>query len=123
MLFQPYYESLTAGQIREYLKDHPDHAPVKLRGGDDWSDGHELYTIKPKEFYRLSRDSLSRRLGPVFAEAAAKAQPHMTMEQHKDEYRSRPLSESLRVVFAEAAGIGKPSPTHAYRPTHGGYPA
>ena len=72
MLFQRYGDSLTAGQIREYLKDHPDHAPVKLDGGD-WDDGHELYTIKPKEFYMLSQDSLSRRLGPVFAEVAAQA--------------------------------------------------
>ena len=72
MLFQRYGDSLTVGQIREYLKDYPDHAPVKLDGGDDFTDGHELYTIKPKEFYMLSQDSLSRRLGPVFAEVAAR---------------------------------------------------
>lgn len=60
-----------------------------------------------------SQDSLSRRLGPVFAEVAAKAQPLMTMEQHKAEYRSRPLDERLGVVA---------SPAKAYKPTHGGYP-
>ena len=75
MLFQPYHSTLTAGKIREYLKDYPDHAPVLLDGGDDWSNGHELYATKPKELYMPSQDSLSRRLGPVFAEVAAKAQP------------------------------------------------
>lgn len=58
-----------------------------------------------------SRDSLSRRLGPVLAEVAAKAQPRMTMEQHKAEYRARPLDERLQG-----------SPAKAYKPSHGGYP-
>lgn len=98
MLFQPYHSSLTAGQIREYLKDYPDHAPVVLDGGDDWSDGHELYATKPKELYMPSQDSLSRRLGPVFAEVAAKAQPRMTMEQHKAEYRARPSRSACTVA-------------------------
>lgn len=84
-----------------------------MDGGDDWSNGYELYATKPKELYMPSQDSLSRRLGPVFAEVAAKAQPRMTMEQHKAEYRSRPLDERLGVVA---------SPAKAYKPTHGGYP-
>ena len=58
-----------------------------------------------------SQDSLSRRLGPVFAEVAAKAQPRMTMEQHKAEYRARPIEERLHGSHAKA-----------YKPTHGGYP-
>jgi hypothetical protein len=114
MLFQPYHSSLPAGQIREYLKAYPDHAPVRLDGGDDWSDGHTLYATKPKELYMPSQESLSRRLGPVFAEVAAKAQPRMTMEQHKAEYRARPVEERLR-------GVGA-SPAKEYKPTHGGYP-
>ena len=58
-----------------------------------------------------SQDSLSRRLGPVFAEVAAKAQPRMTMEQHKAEYRARHIEERLQG-----------SPAKAYKPSHGGYP-
>lgn len=54
--------------------------------------------------------SLSRRLGPVFAEIAAQARKP-SMEEHKDEYRSRPLDERLQG-----------SPAKAYKPTHGGYP-
>lgn len=143
MLFQPYHSSLTAGQIREYLKAYPDHAPVRLDGGDDWADGHTLYATKPKELYMPSQDSLSRRLGPVFAEVAAKAQPRMTMEQHKAEYRSRPLGERLNGVFTETANPPEQSSAEralqrvtarllaertngvsakAYKPTHGGYP-
>ena len=108
MLFQPYHSVLTAGRIREYLKDYPDHAPVRLDGGDDWSDGHELYATKPKELYMPSQDSLSRRIGPAFAAAA---------------------------VDAALDGLDKPgypagwgtSPRHAptaanYKPVHGGYP-
>ena len=106
MLFQPYSSRLTAGQIREYLKDHPDHAPVQLDGGDDWSDGHELYTIKPKEFYMLSQDSLSRRLGPVFAEVAANAQQGPKSGQQGVE-NPNPM----------------PAPSEAHKPAHGGYPA
>ena len=61
-----------------------------------------------------------------------------TMEQHKAEYRARPLSERLHRVFAEVAGPSaqarvdmlaastqpafQPSPAKAYKPTHGGYP-
>ena len=69
-----------------------------------------------------------------------------TMEQHKAEYRARPLSERLNGVFAEVAagdkpqpcgGCGaqspaercigclhdfKPSPAKAYKPAHGDYP-
>ena len=109
MLFQPYHESLTAGQIREYLKDHPDHAPVKLGGGDDFTDGHELYTIKPKEFYMLSRDSLSRRLGPVFAEMATQA------------------ANAQQGPKSGQQGVENPSPmpahSKAYKPAHGGSPA
>lgn len=106
------------------------------RDGDDWSDGHELYATKPKELYMPSQDSLSRRLGPVFAEVAAQAQPRVTMEQHKAEYRARPLSERLHRVFAEVAVLRrrvdmlaastqpdfKPCPAKAYKPAHGGYP-
>ena len=124
MLFQPYHESLTAGQIREYLKDYPDHAPVVLDGGDDWSHGHELYATKPKEFYMPSQDSLSRRLGPVFAEVAAKAQPRMTMEQHKAECHARPIEDSLHGAAALALRGGKPglAAALAYKPAHGGCP-
>ena len=109
MLFQRYGDSLTAGQIREYLKDHPDHAPVQLDGGDDYSDGHELYTIKPKEFYMLSRDSLSRRLGPVFAEIAAQAA----------NAQQGPKSGQQGVENPNPM----PAPSKAYKPAHGGYPA
>ena len=105
MLFQRYGGSLTVGQIREYLKDHPDHAPVKLEGGGDWDGGHELYTIKPKEFYMLSQDSLSRRLGPVFAEVAANAQQGPKSGQQGVE-NPNPM----------------PAPSKAYKPAHGGYP-
>lgn len=105
MLFQPYGRTLTVGQIREYLRDYPDHAPVELAGGDDWSDGHELCTIKPKEFYMLSQDSLSRRLGPVFAEVAANAQQGPKSGQQGVE-NPNPM----------------PAPSKAYKPTHGGYP-
>ena len=109
MLFQPYDASLTAGQIREYLKDYPDHAPVKLDGGDDWSHGHELYTIKPKEFYMLPQDSLSRRLGPVFAEIAAQAA----------NAQQGPKSGQQGVENPNPM----PAPSKAYKPAHGGYPA
>ena len=109
MLFQPYHESLTAGQIREYLKDYPDHAPVVLDGGDDWSHGHELYTIKPKEFYMLSQDSLSRRLGPVFAEIAAQAA----------NAQQGPKSGQQGVENPNPM----PAPSKACKPAHGGYPA
>lgn len=67
-----------------------------------------------------------------------------TMEQHKAEYRARPISERLHGVFAEVSagdkpvacgGCGatdptqrcvgclhdfKPSPAKAYKPAHGG---
>ena len=109
MLFQRYGDSLTVGQIREYLKDYPDHAPVVLDGGDDYSDGHELYTIKPKEFYMLSRDSLSRRLGPVFAEMAAQAA----------NAQQGPKSGQQGVENPNPM----PAPSKAYKPAHGGYPA
>lgn len=82
--------------------------------------------------------SLSRRLGPLFAEIAAQASKP-SMEQHKAEYRARPISERLNGVFAEQAALAarggkpglaralemaaaQPSPTKAYKPTHGGYP-
>lgn len=60
-----------------------------------------------------------------------------TMEQHKAEYRARPLSERLHYVFAEQAAVPNPAqaramarpqvatinvPAKAYKPTHGGYP-
>ena len=61
-----------------------------------------------------------------------------TMEQHKAEYRARPLSERLHTVFAEVADVPnpaqvramanpqmadfKPCPAKAYKPAHGGYP-
>ena len=105
MLFQPYHESLTAGQIREYLKDYPDHAPVVL----DWSDGYELYATKPKELYMLSQDSLSRRLGPVFAEIAAQAA----------NAQQGPKSGQQGVENPNPM----PAPSKAYKPAHGGYPA
>ena len=112
MLFQPYNRSLTAGQIREYLKDYPDHAPVQLDGGDDWSEGHELYATKPKELYMPSQDSLSRRLGPVFAEVAALAarggEPGLDR------------AAEMAVANPQIAAIKVPA--KAYKPTHGGYP-
>ena len=108
MLFQPYHTSLTAGQIREYLKDYPDHAKVVLDGGDDYSDGHELYALNPKELYMISKDSLSRRIGPAFAAAAVDA-----------------AMDSLDKP-GYPAGWGtspRPAPTAAsYKPAHGGYP-
>ena len=108
MLFQPYHESLTAGQIREYLKDYPDHAPVQLDGGDDWSDGHTLHATKPKELYMPSQDSLSRRLGPVFAEMAAQAA----------NAQQGPKSAQQGVENPNPM----PAPSKAYKPAHGGYP-
>ena len=105
MLFQPYHSTLTAGKIREYLKDYPDHATVRLYGGDDWTDGHTLYATKPKELYMPSQDSLSRRLGPVFAEVAANAQQGPKSGQQGVE-NPNPM----------------PAPSKAYKPTHGGYP-
>jgi len=60
-----------------------------------------------------------------------------TMEQHKAEYRARPLSERLHGVFTEQAAVPNPAqaramarpqvaainvPAKAYKPTHGGYP-
>ena len=109
MLFQPYHESLTAGQIREYLKAYPDHAPVQLGGGDDWADGHTLYATKPKELYMTSQDSLSRRLGPVFAEAALEAQEGTKMGQEATQ-KAAPMATH------------QPGTSKAYKPAHGGYP-
>lgn len=106
MLFQPYHSSLTAGQIREYLKDYPDHAPVVLDGGDDWSDGHELYATKPKELYMHSQDSLSRRLGPVFAEMAAQAANAQQGPKSGQQGAENPNP--------------MPVPSKAYQPAHGG---
>lgn len=60
-----------------------------------------------------------------------------TMEQHKAEYRARPLTERLNGVFTEAANPPEQSPAEQalervvahlkahskeYKPTHGGYP-
>lgn len=109
MLFQPYGRTLTVGQIREYLQDYPDHAPVQLGGGDDWSDGHEFFAPEPKELYMTSQDSLSRRLGPVFAEMATQAanaqQGPKTGQQGVE--NPNPM----------------PAPSKAHKPAHGGYPA
>ena len=41
-LYHAYHERLTAGQIREYLKDAKDEDEVELSGGDDWSDSYSL---------------------------------------------------------------------------------
>lgn len=71
-----------------------------------------------------TQDSLSRRLGPVFAEVAAKAPPRVTMEQHKADYRARHIEERLHGAAALALRGGKPglAAALAYKPTHGGYP-
>lgn len=61
-----------------------------------------------------------------------------TMEQHKAEYRARPITERLNGVFAEVAdtvpnpaqvrAMANPQvaalkvPSKAYKPAHGGYP-
>lgn len=113
MLFQPYHDSLTAGQIREYLKDYPDHAPVRLEGGDDWADGHILYATKPKELYMPSQDSLSRRLGPVFAEMAEQMAAQAANAQQGPKSGQRVGGKSRPM----------PAPSKAYKPAHGGYPA
>ena len=57
--------------------------------------------------YRMnpSQDSLSRRLGPVFAEVAAKAQQGPKSGQQGVE-NPNPM----------------PAPSKAYKPAHGGYP-
>lgn len=124
MLFQPYGRTLTVGQIREYLQDYPDHAPVELAGGDDWSDGHELYTIKPKELYMPSQDSLSRRLGPVFAEAAAwEAMAELAAESQRtypEGWGTSPRPAPKSAANPQMAAIKVPA--KAYKPTHGGYP-
>ena len=52
-----------------------------------------------------SQDSLSRRLGPVFAELAAKAQQGPKSGQQWVE-NPNPM----------------PAPSKAYKPAHGGYP-
>lgn len=44
-----------------------------------------------------------------------------TMEQHKAEYRARPISERCSGVFSEVAAEAR-TPSKAYKPTHGGYP-
>lgn len=113
MLFQPYHDRLTAGQIREYLKDYPDHAPVRLYGGDDWSDGHTLYATKPKELYMPSQDSLSRRLGPVFAEMAAQ------MSAQAANAQQGPKSGQQGVENPNPM----PAPSKAHKPANRGYPA
>ena len=81
-----------------------------------------------------TQDSLSRRLGPVFAEVAAMAQPRTTMEQHKA--MAELAAESQR-TYPEGWGTSpRPAPkatanpqmaaikvpAKAYKPTHGGYP-
>ena len=135
MLFQPYHSRLTAGQIRDYLKDYPDHAPVRLDGGDDWSDGHTLYATKPKELYMPSQDSLSRRLGAAFADVAAGAVHVPSPSQlralaHPDQNRpvsvhltsTRPAHEEVCLTPEQALKFyGVPSA--AYKPTPGGYPS
>ena len=57
--------------------------------------------------YRMNaaQDSLSRRLGPVFAEVAANAQQGPKSGQQGVE-NPNPM----------------PAPAKAYKPTHGGYP-
>lgn len=56
---------------------------------------------------RSYQDSLSRRLGPVFAEYAS---------QHK--------TASDRNLPATSGQVTpRPSPASAYKPTHGGYPS
>lgn len=58
------------------------------------------------------QDSLSRRLGPVFAEVAALAarggKPGLA--------RAREIAEANPQMAA-----AQPSPAKAYKPTHGGY--
>lgn len=63
--------------------------------------------------YRMEAapDSLSRRLGPVFAEIAAQARKSST-EEHKAECRASQLD-----------GLLQGSPAKARKPAHGGYPA
>ena len=125
MLFQPYHSSLTAGQIRDYLKDYPDHAPVRLYGGDDWTDGHTLYATKPKELYMPSQDSLSRRLGAAFNDVATGAVHVPSPSQlralaHPDQ--NRPVSVHLTSIHLEGPQTGRVS-SAAYKPTPGGYPS
>ena len=59
------------------------------------------------------RDSLSRRLGPVFAEVAAKA-----------DRATKEAEEELGgpVVYDQHSLMYFPAPAKAYKPTHGGYP-
>ena len=65
----------------------------------------KLYATTPKELYMPSQDSLSRRLGPVFAEVAALAQQGPKSGQQGVE-NPNPM----------------PAPAKAYKPSHGGYP-
>ena len=117
MLFQPYHSSLTAGQIREYLKAYPDHAPVELDGGDDWAGGHSLRATHPKEIYMPTRDYLSRRLGPEFAALAVGEAVDST---------DKPGCPEWSTPVPLPAGWGtspRRAPTAAsYKPAHGGYP-
>lgn len=138
MLFQPYHSTLTAGQIREYLKDYPDHAEVELAGGDDWADGHSLHVLYPEKVYRPARDHLSRRIGPAFADLAEAAGSPVDRPAG-DEYTPAPLPDRLRPpwLLPKAAPLpagwgtsprrapkaARHEPTSAsYKPAHGGYP-
>ena len=69
----------------------------------------KLCATKPKELYMPSQDSLSRRLGPVFAEAALEAQEGTKTGQEAPQ---------------KAAPMATPQPAiaRAYKPSHGGYP-
>lgn len=58
-------------------------------------------------------DSLSRRLGPVFAEMAAQ------MEAQAANARQGPKSGQQGVENPNPM----PAPSKAYKPAHGGYPA
>lgn len=73
----------------------------------------KLYATKPKELYMPSQDSLSRRLGPVFAEMAAQ------MGAQAANAQQGPKSGQQ--------GVGNPNPmpapSEAHKPAHGGYPA
>ena len=81
--------------------------------------------------FHMSRLAMDRRASAgarLYAELGEQTK-RQTVEQHKAEYRARPLSERLNGVFAEQAAVPNPAqvrdmanPAKAYKPTHGGYP-
>ena len=61
----------------------------------------------------MYRDSLSRRIGPVFAEVAAEADKATKRAEHVF---------GGPVVYDQRCLMYFPAPSQGYKPAHGGYP-